>query len=156
MSYANGATGVFITSTGEAPGTNRLEVAGERGKVVIENDRFQFIRNEVEMTEFSNTTKESFAAPPVWKVEIPVSGHGTQHLAIMQNFTSAILDKAPLIAPAREGIHSVELANAMLFSSFEDKTVTLPLDGKKYERLLQKKIAESRAKKKTPAKRRAK
>ncbi len=155
MSYANGATGVFITSTGEAPGTNRLEVAGERGKVVIENDRFQFIRNEVEMTEFSNTTKESFAAPPVWNIDIPVSGHGAQHVAIMQNFAAAILDKAPLIAPAREGIHSVELANAMIFSSFEDKTITLPLDGKKYARLLQQKIAASKAKKKTPAKRSA-
>ncbi|CAN5572255.1 Gfo/Idh/MocA family oxidoreductase [soil metagenome] len=153
MSYADGATGVFITSTGEAPGTNRLEVTGERGKVVIENDRFQFVRNEVEMTEFSHTTKESFAAPAVWNVDIPVSGHGAQHVAIMQNFTAAILDKAALIAPAREGIRSVELANSMILSSFEDKTITLPLDGRKYERFLRQKIAASKARKKSPAKR---
>ncbi|HEY5792435.1 MAG TPA: Gfo/Idh/MocA family oxidoreductase [Chthoniobacterales bacterium] len=143
MEYKNGATGVFITSTGEAPGTNRLEVTGEQGRVVIENDRFLFTRNEVPMTEFSKTSGSGFAAPPIWNVEIPINGHGGQHDEILRNFTAAVLDKAPLIAPASEGIHSVELANAMLYSSFENKTVEFPLDAKAYEKLLKKKIASS-------------
>jgi len=54
----------------------------------------------------------------------------------MKNFVAAILDKTPLIAPAREGIHSVELANAMLYSSLIGKTVELPLNGRAYERKL--------------------
>lgn len=148
MEYADGTTGVFVTSTGEAPGTNRLEVTGERGRVVIENDRFLFTRNEVEMSEFSRTTDQRFAIPDRWNVEIPVSGHGGQHNAIMENFTCAILDKAPLIAPAAEGIHSVELANAMIYSSFTKKTVELPLSAPAYERLLKKKIAGSTFRKK--------
>jgi len=148
MEYADGATGVFVTSTGEAPGTNRLEVTGERGRVVIENDRFLFTRNEVEMSEFSRTTDQRFATPGYWNVEIPVSGHGGQHNAIMENFTCAILDKTPLIAPAAEGIHSVELANAMIYSSFANKTVELPLSAPAYERLLKKKIAGSTFRKK--------
>jgi predicted dehydrogenase len=146
LEYANGATGVFITSTGEAPGTNRLEVAAERGRVVIESDKFLFTRNEVEMSEFSRTTTAKFAGPPTWKIEIPLSGHGGQHREIMQNFIAAILDGAPLIAPAKEGIRSVELANAMLFSSFENRTVELPLDGRKYERFLKAKAAPAPAK----------
>jgi len=144
--YRDGTTGVFITSTGEAPGTNRLEVAAERGRVVLENDRLTFTRNEIPTSEFSRTTKLPFAAPPTWQVEIPIQGRGTQHNGVMTNFVEAILDGTPLLAPATEGIFSVELANAMLLSSFESETVSLPLDGVRYEKLLQRKMAESKTK----------
>jgi predicted dehydrogenase len=144
--YNDGTTGVFITSTGEAPGTNRLEVAAERGRVVLENDRLTFTRNEIPTSEFSRTTTQPFAAPPTWQVEIPIQGHGPQHNGIITNFVEAILDGAPLLAPATEGIHSVELANAMLLSSFEGETISLPLDGARYEKLLRLKMAESKAK----------
>jgi predicted dehydrogenase len=146
--YKNGTTGTFITSTGEAPGTNRLEVTAERGKIVIENGKFHFTRNEVEMSKFCKTTPEKFTQPPTWNVDIPIQGgNGPQHLGILQNFAEAILDKKPLIAPAREGLHGVELANAMLMSSFRDQTITLPLDGAAYEKLLKQKIAASKFKK---------
>lgn len=148
MSFKNGATGVFITSTGEAPGTNRLEITGERGKVVYEKDKITYTRNEQEMTEFSNTTTQSFGRPEVWDVTIPAISHGGQHNEILQNFADAIIDGKPLFAPASEGIHSVELANAMLLSAWTDSEVSLPLDGKKYEKLLKQKIATSTASKK--------
>lgn len=144
LEYPNGATGVFITSTGEAPGTNRLEVACENGRVVIENDNFQWIRNEVPMSEFCRTTPERFATPPTSEITVPMDGHGGQHVEILQNFTDAILDGTPLIAPAGEGIFSVELANAMLLSSFTSETISLPLDSKVYEAALKKKVAESK------------
>lgn len=148
MEFENGATGVFITSTGEAPGTNRLEITAERGRLVYEDDKITYLRNEQEMTAFSRTTTQSFAMPERWNVTIPAAGHGPQHNGILENFTAAILDGAPLIAPAAEGIRSVELANAMLLSAWTDKEVTFPIDGKKYERLLKAKIAESKTKKK--------
>src|ERR1041385_2518140 len=69
LEYANGATGVFVTSTGEAPGTNRFEIAGTMGKIVLENNQLKFTRNEVSMIEFSKTAKVGFAKPEVWKVE---------------------------------------------------------------------------------------
>ena len=146
--YKNGTTGTFITSTGEAPGTNRLEVAAERGKVVIENGEFRFTRNEVEMSAFCRNDPGKFTSPPVWNVQVPITGgNGPQHIGILKNFTEAILDKAPLIAPAREGIHGVELANAMLMSSFLDKTIDVPLKAAAYEKLLKQKIAGSKFKK---------
>ncbi len=143
MQFGNGATGVFITSTGEAPGTNRLEITAERGKLVYENDKISYTRNEMPMGEFSRTTTQSFATPAVWDVTIPAAGHGGQHNEVLQNFTDAILDGAKLVAPAPEGIHSVTLANAMLLSAWTDKPVKLPIDAKKYERLLKARIAES-------------
>lgn len=149
--WASGATGVFITSTGEAPGTNRLELCGTRGKLVLENNRLTFTRNETDMLEFSRTARTGFARPDVWHVEIPFADAPAQHATLTQNFVDAILDGAPLIAPGAEGLHSVELANAMLYSSLTEQTITLPLDGVAYEAKLQELIAGSRFEKKVVA-----
>jgi predicted dehydrogenase len=148
LEYANGTTGVFITSTGEAPGTDRLEVTAEKGRVVIENGRFLYARNEVPMSKFCNESPERFSQPPARDVEIPLCGHGGQHDEVLQNFVDAVLQGKSLIAPAAEGIHSVELANAMLLSSFADKTVEIPIDAMAYERFLREKIAASTIRKK--------
>jgi predicted dehydrogenase len=147
LEYPDGMTAVFIASTGEAPGTNRLEVAAENGRVVIENDQFLFIRNEVPMSEFARTDPGRFSAPPVWEVKIPIEGHGPQHNGILANFVAAILDKTPLIAPAEEGINSLELANAFLLSTLEDRTIQLPIDPVLYEKHLHKLIGSSTLKK---------
>jgi predicted dehydrogenase len=135
--YPDGMTGVFITSTGEAPGTNRLEVAAERGRVVLEEGRMEFRRNEIPASEFSRTTTEKFAAPPIWNASIPLPSHrGEQHVGILKNFTNAILKGEALLSPAAEGIHSVELANAILLSSLEDSSVTLPLSAPRFAKVL--------------------
>ena len=142
--FANGATAVFITSTGEAPGTNRLEIAAERGRLVYENDSLTFLRNEVPMSEFSRTTDKRFEAPPRSEIKFPLAGHGGQHAEVLQNFVDAILDGKPVIAPAAEVIHSVELANAMLYSSLQNQTVELPLDSAAYRQMLRGLVARER------------
>ena len=146
LQYQDGSHGVFITSTGEAPGTNRLEVAAEQGRVVIENDLLTFTRNEIPMSKFSRTTTGAFDRPATSEVATPFKDRGTQHNGIIANFVDAVLDGAPLLAPAPEGINSVELANAMLLSSYENETISLPLDGARYEAFLRRKISESKAK----------
>ena len=148
LEYADGATGVFVTSTGEAPGTNRLEIIGDRGKLVLEHGKLSFTRNEVSMTEFSQSARTGFARPEIWNVEIPMDTSGGKHEDITQNFVDAILDGAPLIAPAEEGVWSVELANAILYSSLIGQTVDLPLDGAAYEKKLNELIASSKIEKK--------
>ncbi len=148
LEWPNRATGVFITSTGEAPGTNRLEICGERGKVVLENNQITFTRNEVSMFQFGQTAKSGFAKPDVWNVAVPFENTGGQHIELTQNFVDAILDGTPLIAPATEGLQSVELANAILFSSLEGRPIDLPLDGAAYEKKLNQLIAESKFEKK--------
>jgi len=144
--YANGATGVFVTTTGEAPGTNRLEICGDKGKVVVEEGKIAFTRNEIATNKFSKTTKDSFSKPTVRYINIPTKGYGGQHAEIVENFADAILKGRKLIAPAREGISSVELANAILYSHLTGKTVELPLDGKAFERKLKQLIKDSKKK----------
>jgi|YelNatPaOPRAMG01_1025707.scaffolds.fasta_scaffold00167_11 predicted dehydrogenase len=147
--YPNKATGVFITSTGESPGTNRLEICGDRGKLILENNKLIFLRNETPMIEFSKNATSGFARPEVWNIEIPFDQSGAQHHLVTQNFVDAILDGTPLIAPAHEGIYSVEMANAILYSSLIDKAIDLPMDASAYEAMLNKLIAESKFQKTT-------
>jgi predicted dehydrogenase len=148
LEYPNGATGTFVSSTGEAPGTNRFEIAGTRGRVLLEADKLSFMRNESDMLEFSRTARLGFAKPDVWNVSIPFENAPNAHAVLMQNFVNAILDGEPLIAPGEEGIHSVELANVMLYSSLMEKTVELPLDSAAYEEKLNQLIARSKVEKK--------
>jgi predicted dehydrogenase len=151
LEWANGATGVFISSTGEAPGTNRLEVCGTLGKVVLENNRLTFTRNECDMIEFSKTVKSGFAKPDVWNVEIPFENAANAHATLMQNFVDAILDGTPLIASGYDGMGSVELANVLLYSSLIGQTIELPMDSRAWENKLNELIANSKHEKKVVA-----
>lgn len=150
--YPDGKNALFVTSTGEAPGVNRLEVIGEQGMVTLENGKLTFRRNRQGMSAFSDETVSSFAQPEVWEVEIPVAGEAGQHIEILQNFTNAILHSETLISPAVEGIHSVELANAVLYSAWQNDTITLPLDSSAYSAALQERIDNSTFKKREPRK----
>lgn len=148
LEWANGATGVFVSSTGEAPGTNRFEIVGTRGRLVMENDQLTFTRNETDMIQFSQTAKQGFVKPEVWNVGIPFENAKLPHANLVQNFVNAILDGEPLIAPGAEGIHSVELANVMVYSSLLGETVALPMDGGAWEKRLNQLIAGSKLEKK--------
>lgn len=147
LEFANGATGIFLCTTGEAPGTNRLEIAGDKGKLVYENKKVIFFKNDTPTHTFSKSTKESFGKPNVTEIPITVEGTAGQHQEIIQNFISNIADGVPLIAQAEEGIHSVELGNAMLFSSLTGKTIELPINGAAYGKRLKKLIKESKLEK---------
>jgi predicted dehydrogenase len=147
LEWAHGATGVFITSTGEAPGTNRLELAGSRGRLVLENNRLVFLENEADALEWSKTATVGFSKPAVREEELPFENHPAPHAALMENFVAAIFDGAPLIAPGADGMHSVELANAIVFSSIQDRTLKLPMDGAAWEAELQQRIRDSKTEK---------
>jgi predicted dehydrogenase len=148
MEFPNGATGVFVSTTGEAPGSNRLEIAGEMGKLLLENDKLIFVRNEISMFQQSKTSKLGFQKPGVWNIEIPFATEPAQHATLTQNFVDAILDGAPLTAPGEEGIQSIELANVLLYSGLMNQTIELPLDSAAYEKKLNELIAASKFEKK--------
>ena len=145
LEYPNGATGVFITTTGEAPGTNRLEIAGERGRMVVEHGKIHFTRNEAPMTEFLQERPRARSPARLCGTSTsPMAAATAEHMDIAQGFVDAILDGTEPIAPGEEGINSVELANCMLYSAWTDSTVDLPLDGAAYEAKLKEKCATSK------------
>jgi predicted dehydrogenase len=147
MEYPNGATGLFVTSTGESPGTDYFEIIGDKGKLVIGAKTLELHRNAVSMKEFRDTSAARMAKVECVKEVIEPEGESAGHHAIWANFADAIVDQKPLIAPGVEGIHSVELVNAMLMSGLQGQPVDLPIDREGYEQLLQGLIEKSRAKK---------
>ena len=136
LEYPNGATGVFVTSTGEWPGANRLEVVGDKGKVIIENGKFDVWMNEVGAAEFSRTTDQGFGAPPCHHETLDIPSSGGEHAETLTRFVDAIIDGTPLLARAEEGINSVELANAMIWSGLKKRRVKLPLKAAVYHEVL--------------------
>jgi predicted dehydrogenase len=143
--YANGATGVFITTTGEAPGSSSLEIIGDRGRLRMEGGSLTFWRTASSVQEFLDTNPQGFAKPETWKCEIPVPGRGNpnEHGEIVKNFCAAIREGKPLLASGTEGIHGVQLANAMLLSAWTDTWAEIPTDEERYYELLQEKIRTS-------------
>ena len=148
MEWPNKATGVFISSTGELPGTNRFEIAGTKGRIVLESNVLTFTRNEVPADEWNQTSKIGFAKPDVWNVTIPFGNADIPHAAFMMNFVDAILDGSPMNCSGEEGLGSIELANVMLYSSLIGQTVELPMDSAAYEAKLNELIANSKFEKK--------
>lgn len=142
--YENGATGVFVTSTCDAPGTNRFEITGDRGKIVIENDTLTFWRLRVGESEFNQNFKGGFGQPECWKCDVPIpSGNGAQHQNITQDWVNAILKGTPLIAPGEEGIKGLMISNAMLLSTWTDNWVDLPINEELFYEKLQEQIRNS-------------
>ncbi|HIX92325.1 MAG TPA: Gfo/Idh/MocA family oxidoreductase [Firmicutes bacterium] len=139
--YANGATGVFITTTGEAPGTNRFEITGTLGKLVAEGNTLKFTKNEVDAAEFSRTSEQGFAKPKTEYIEYKFENGGPQHKGITQNFTDHLIKGTPLLASGYEGINGLSISNAMMLSSWKNDWVNLPNDGEEFWAELQKKIA---------------
>ena len=147
LEYPSGMVGHFITTTGEAPGTNRLEIAGERGKLVVEKGKISFFRTRQSVSEVLQTSKESFASIENWECEIPVQGSGESHKIITQNFVNAILKGEQLIAPGLEGLKGLELGNAIMMAGLTRKPVDLPVDGEAYQAFLRDMAAKYGGKK---------
>jgi len=143
--HPDGMIGHFITTTAESPGTNRLEIVGENGRLVFENDRLTFARNKISMFKHLRESKQGFAKVECEDLAVPYDHHGRPgHDIVIANFADAIRQGTDLIAPAPEGYNSVALGNAIMLSALENRTVELPIDEDLYEKRLFERVATSR------------
>lgn len=152
--YENGATGVFITSTGEYPGTNRLEISGTLGKIVIENGVLKWWKlpenerdicfNSKELSPYIKCEYEEYTAQ---------NSNSDAHKQIIQNFTNAILGGEELLSPGTDGIYELTLSNASYLSSWKGGIpIKLPFDNNEFDVMLEEKIKHSKANKETATK----
>ena len=145
--YDNGATGMFITTTGETPGTNRFEVSGTRGKLLCEGGKLYFYKNGTDSQEHSKSATSGFAKPECEKIEVETDGINDQHKGIINNFTAALLGKEEFFVDGVEGIRGVELMNAIELSGWRGGVrVELPVNEEEYLTELNKHRAISRFK----------
>ena len=143
--YENGATAVFITTTGDYPGTNRLEITGDRGKMILAGGKLSYWKLSEPEREFCFTATAGSPSIQVEKSEFVGEKTIDGHLLILRNFTNAILFGEPLIAPGQDGIRELTISNAAYLSSWTNDSVSLPIDEELYCEHLQKKIASSNA-----------
>lgn len=144
MKMSNGATASFITSTADFPGTNRLEITAEKGKLVFEDNKLMFWPLEETVQSIIDTSNQGFYSKKGSMEEIPVEDNPHGHQYITQNVVNTILGKEELIAPGVEGIKSVELANAMLYSMVRQKPVKFPVPEEEFDALLEELRADER------------
>lgn len=155
VDYGNGATGVFVTATHDLTGTDRFEILGDKGKIVVEGSYKAYVTRLNEPEEKISSDMNAEDVGKLFMGEINTedfytteeisfdSAWGDQHAGVLQNFAANILDGTPLLAPGSEGINGVRLANAIHLSSWLGKEVSLEnLDEDLYLEELNKRIAD--------------
>ncbi len=145
VEYENGATGTFITTTGDIPGTNRFEITLEHGKLIAEGEKLMMWRSEISEPEFSRTNEVAFAWPEIVESEVETDGKNEQHFGVLNAFAAAILRDEPLIAEGVEGINGLTISNAMHLSSWLGKEIEIAsFDHDKFYELLMERVKTSR------------
>lgn len=133
--YANGASASFITTTGEAPGTNRLEISGDRGKLVLEDGKLKWWKLDVPEREFCFSAKEGFVSPRMAYEEFSAA-EPEGHALVLEAFAQAILSGSSMIARGEEGLNSLSLSNAAYLSAWTDDWADIPVDEQRFEAFL--------------------
>lgn len=146
VEYEDGGTGIFVTSTGDAHGTNRFEILMDKAKLLVGYDKLYLTEFSVSEPEWTATTKEGFATMPATETVVETDGENPQHVGVLNAWGGAILRGEPMIADGREGIRGLSLSNAMHLSAFLGKEITLPFDEELFYEELKKRIATSRRK----------
>ena len=141
--YPNGATGTFITTTGDCPGTNRLEITLDRARIVVEENKIKMFVLDEPISAHLQTAKGGFDRVPGHWEDVETDGLNEQHTGVLKAFAAHILHGAPLIAQGKEGINGLTISNAAFLSSWLDQEIALPFDEDLFYNLLQEKIKNS-------------
>ena len=143
--YQSGFHGTMVSATGEAPGVNRLEIWGSKGKLTVEDGKaLTFDENEVTTEEFAATNQEIFTALPHSIREIPLEAAGIPYQQVMARFAEHIRNGAPLVADGWDGLGEVQLANAVYVSGWEERRVAVPVEQKRFlSGLMQRQLEEN-------------
>ena len=146
LEYPNGAVGYLIETVNEVPTSQRIELCGEYGKLVLDNTGLHFWEVEGGVQAFSDTTNAMWGRPQAVEVQVPLEERETGHAAIVRNVAQAILHGEALIAPGNDALAGLELANAMLLSGHKGKPMDIPLDRSEYDSFIAEMQATSKEK----------
>ncbi len=141
--YENGLTALFQTTTGEYPGTNRLEITGDGGKLVLEDGKLKLWKLQERERDVRFTAQEGFVQIPMTYEEMTFEAPANAHGAVLQNFVDHILHGIPLLSDGREALNEVMLCNAAYLSAWQGGMVTLPVDAAAFDRELAARCEQS-------------
>lgn len=156
MSYEE-FEGVFTASTHELPGTNRLEIAGENGKIVIDKRKMRYYLNKYPEPIVNQRAKRDYGNREDKKckkrtytyglLRLIYDGINGQQARVLNNFVEVLAtrDKSRLIADVNDGINGLSIINAINMSAWKGAQVKVPVDTQEYVIALNKKIAEEKS-----------
>ena len=147
MEFMNGATGVFTASTGDLPGTNRLEIDCEKGKIVCEDGKVLCTRLDENERELCFRSDDPWYRGHAREETVQTDGENPQHTGVLNAFAGHLLHGTPLIADAEDGLRALQLSNAIHYSGWTGKAVSVPVPQKSFHEELEKKIAGSHSRK---------
>lgn len=143
LEWSGGCLGSLHISTAEAGRAERLEIVGSAGVMQLHSGGLQIALFEAPLERFAKESQSFWDAPKLIPQPISLPDGPTGHCAVYAHFHSAIRHGTPLIISGAEGRKSLELANALTYSSACDAAVTLPLDAEKYHALLEARRRQS-------------
>lgn len=146
VEYANGAMGTFITTTADAPGTNRLEIVFDGGSLICEKNQLIYNKLGTKLSVFTFENESPYASPACKTEKVETDGLNEQHSGVLKAFAASILRNEPLVADGREGINGLTLSNAMHLSAWEGREIDLPFDEFRFKELLEERVKTSKAK----------
>ena len=137
--FENGAHGILQLGIVDPISTTRLEICGEKGKIICEDGK-------AKRAILGKPVREYAAVPEVWQRQPEIQwvdvephvearrGHG----AVVKDFAQAILEDREPFVNGEEGRASLEIVNAIILSSFEGRAVSFPIDRDAYDGLMRK------------------
>ena len=138
VEYENGAHGYMHFNTVQTPNQNRIEIFGEKAMLVIEDGSVKLEKLEMPLQRFIDTdTSHIYAKPKSERVEVELGPPKPGHVQVVEDFADSILSNRKPFVTGEEGIKSLEIANAIILSSYRNKAVELPLNRRAYDRLLE-------------------
>ncbi len=146
VEYENGATGVFVTTTGDGSGSNRLEIQMDKCQIIVDGNDIKMVEYDISEPEHSKANTDPFGPVPKHETEVTHGGKAPHHPAVLNAWADHILRGGKMIAEGCEGINGLTLSNAMHLSSWLDREITLPLDEELFYEELMKRVATSRRK----------
>ena len=147
MEFENGATGTFVASTGDLPGTNRLEIDCEKGSMVCEGGQVRCRLLERSEREICFTSDDPWYMAEVPETILETDGENPQHAGVISGFAGHLLRGEPLTATAEDGLRALRLSNAIHYSSWTGRAVSLPIPEEAFDQMLAQKAAASRVRK---------
>lgn len=141
--YNDGVVGTFTASTNDFSGSNCLKIRTDQALLIIENKKITVKEIKRESASAMHNYQLMYEKPALIETEIKIEGTDPKHEGVVNEFTSAIINKTPLETDGAQGLNSIILANAIYLSSFLNKEIEIPCDEKLYREEFSKRIANS-------------
>lgn len=146
MEYPDKRTAVFILTTGEGSWTERLEIVGSKGTILLEEDKLTISRYDQDLTEYGKNAQCN--AREQMKETLTVEDYPKEkepYEEMLADFADAILTDGSVAVSGLEGLHALELTNAAYLSAFTGKKISLPMDADEYEKELTRRMQDEQS-----------